>query len=106
MPRVVKTRGMLCMRSVSFLEDLPARPERKGPMVAEEVISFRKDYRMSNFPVAVQLYQCGEAGGTCILTVRIIHSAHELSAFQDELSQRENSGEWIFLAYTEPGAAM
>ena len=51
MPRLVKTRGMLCVRSGSF----PA--------------------------------------------------AHELRAFQDELSQRENSGEWIFLAYTEPGAA-
>ena len=105
MPRVVKTRDMLCMRRVSFLEDLPARPERKRTMVAEEVISFRKDYRMSNFPVAVQFYQCGESGGTCKLTVRIIHSAHELRAFQDELSQRENSGEWIFLVYAEPGAA-
>src|SRR6266849_1463407 len=56
------------------LEVLPTRPERKGTMVAEEVISFRKDYRMSNFPVAVQFYQCGELGGTCKLTTRIIHS--------------------------------
>ena len=74
-------------------------------MVAEEVISFRREYYTTQFPIEARWYQCGELGGTCILTARIIHSAHELSTFQDELSQRENSGEWIFLVYAEPSAA-
>jgi len=74
-------------------------------MAAEEVISFRKEYATTRFPLEAHWYQCGELGGTCILTARIVHSAHELRAFQDELSQREPSGEWIFLAYFEPDAA-
>ncbi len=74
-------------------------------MVAEEVISFRKEYYTTRFPIEARWYQCGELGGTCILTARIVHSAHELSTFQDEMSQRENSGEWIFLVYAEPDAA-
>jgi hypothetical protein len=75
--------------------------ERRRRMVAGEVISFRKEYRMNTFPVAVQLYQCGEAGGSCRRTTQIIHSAHELRAFQDELTRRESVGEWIFIAYSE-----
>lgn len=89
-----------------FLEGRPAQPERKSTMNAAKVISFRRDYYTTRLPVKAQWYQCGELGGTCRLTARIIHSAHELSAFQDEVSRRENSGEWIFLVYAEPGAAM
>jgi len=48
-------------------------------MVAREVISFRKDYRMNNFPVAVQFYQCGELGGACTRTTQIIHSRSQTS---------------------------
>jgi len=70
-------------------------------MAAGEVISFRKEYWMDTFPVTVQLYQCGEAGGSCRRTTQIIHSAHELRAFQDELTRRESVGEWIFIAYAE-----
>ena len=73
-------------------------------MVVGEVISFRKEYRMNNFPVAVQLYRCGELGGSCTRTAQIIHSAHELREFQDELTKRESRGEWIFIAYHESNA--
>jgi len=75
--------------------------ERRRNMVAGEVISFRKEYRMNTFPVAVQLYQCGERAGSCTRTTQIIHSAHELREFQDELTKRESLGEWIFIAYLE-----
>jgi hypothetical protein len=74
-------------------------------MDAAKVISFRRDYYTTRLPVKARWYQCGELVGACRLTARIIHSAHELSEFQDELSRRENSGEWIFLVYAEPGAA-
>jgi hypothetical protein len=74
-------------------------------MDAAKVISFRRDYYTTRLPVKARWYQCGELGGTCRLTEQIIHSAHELSEFQDELSQRENSSEWIFLVYAEPEAA-
>ncbi len=74
-------------------------------MVAVQVISYRSDYYTTRFPIEARWYQCGELGGTCILTARIMHSTHELRAFQDELSQRANSGEWIFLAYAESSSA-
>jgi len=70
-------------------------------MVAGEVISFRKEYRISNFPVAVQLYHCGDRGDSCRRTTQIIHSAQELREFQDELTKRESVGEWIFIVYCE-----
>jgi hypothetical protein len=75
-------------------------------MDGAQVISFRRDYFTTQFPITARCYHCGELGETCILTALIIHSAHELSAFQDELGQRETSGEWIFLAYSEPGEDM
>jgi len=80
---------------------MPPQEERRRNMVAGEVISFRKDYQMNNFPVAIQFYQCGELGGSCTRTPQIIHSAHELREFQDELTKRESLGEWIFIAYFE-----
>jgi hypothetical protein len=86
-----------------FLEERLARPERKRTMGAEQVISFRKEYYTTQFPLEARWFQCGERGGTCLLTAQIIHSVRELRAFQDEVSRRANAGEWIFLAYTEPG---
>jgi hypothetical protein len=80
---------------------MPPQAERRRSMVTGEVISFRKEYRMNTFPIVVQLYQCGEAGGSCRRTTQIIHSAHELREFQDELTRRESVGEWIFIAYYE-----
>jgi hypothetical protein len=72
-------------------------------MSIEQVISFRKEYYTTRFPIEALWFQCGELGETCLLTTQIIHSVRELSAFQDELNRRANPGEWIFLAYTEPG---
>lgn len=75
-------------------------------MDGAKVISFRRDYFTTRFPIQARCYHCGELGGACLLTALIIHSAHELSAFQEELSQRETSGAWIFLAYSEPDVGM
>ena len=70
-------------------------------MMSEELISFRKDYYISSFPVEVKFYQCGEIG-RCALLSCIVHSPQALSEFQAELIRREPLGEWIFLAYYEP----
>jgi hypothetical protein len=67
----------------------------------EELISFRKDYVISDFPVAVKFYQCLEIG-QCALLCWLLHSRQELRAFQRELTRRESLGEWMFLAYYEP----
>ncbi|HCF85415.1 MAG TPA: hypothetical protein DEV72_09445 [Ktedonobacter sp.] len=69
-------------------------------MMSEELISFRKDYSISSFPVAVKFYQCLEIG-RCTLLSRLLHSPQELRAFQRELTTREPHGEWMFLAYYE-----
>ncbi len=73
-------------------------------MMSEELISFRKDYSISTFPVAVKFYQCLENGG-CTLLSRLLHSPQELRAFQRELTTRESQSEWMFLAYYEPDRA-
>jgi hypothetical protein len=73
-------------------------------MMSEELISFRKDYSISTFPVAVKFYQCLEIG-RCTLHSRLLHSPQELRAFQRELTTRESPCEWMFLAYYEPDRA-
>ena len=73
-------------------------------MVSEELISFRKDYYIGDFPVVVKFYQCMEIGH-CILLSWLLHSAQELSEFQRELTRREPLGEWIFLAYYDPNCS-
>jgi hypothetical protein len=67
----------------------------------EELLSFRKDYPISTFPVTVKWYQCLEIG-RCTLLSSLLHSPQELQAFQRELTEREPLGEWRFLAYYEP----
>jgi hypothetical protein len=70
-------------------------------MMTGELISFRKDYFIDNFPVVVKFYQCKEIG-RCILLSRLIHSPQALSEFRRELTRREPHGEWMFLAYYAP----
>jgi hypothetical protein len=60
-------------------------------MMSEELISFRKDYYIGNFPVEVKFYQCMEIG-QCTLLSCLLHSAQELSEFQRELTRREPLG--------------
>jgi hypothetical protein len=67
--------------------------------MTEAVISFRKHFWTTNFPIEAQLYDCGGSEGLCTLTSQIIHSQDGLRAFQDELTRRESAGEWVFLAY-------
>ena len=67
-------------------------------MMTEELISFRRDYYISSFPVEVKFYQCMEIG-QCTLFSYLFHSAQELSGFQTELTRRESLGEWMFVAY-------
>lgn len=69
-------------------------------MVTQNVISFRKDFHMSNFPVEAVYYQHG-GGGHCDHMSRTIHSVEELHDFQNELAHRESFGEWMFVAYYE-----
>ncbi len=69
-------------------------------MVTQNVISFRKDFHMSNFPVEAVYYQHG-GDGHCDHTSRTIHSVEELHDFQNELAHRESFGEWMFVAYYE-----
>ena len=69
-------------------------------MVTQNVISFRKDFHTSNFPVEAVYYQHG-GGGHCKHTSQTIHSIEELHDFQHELAHRENYGEWMFVAYYE-----
>lgn len=75
-------------------------------MVTQSVISFRKDYWMSNFPVEARFYQNKGIGGRCEHTSRTIHSAEDLRNFQEELDWRESSGEWMFVAYYETNEMM
>jgi hypothetical protein len=69
--------------------------------MSEELISFRKSYHISSFPVEVKFYQCKETG-RCTLLSCLIHSRQELSEFQAELNRHEPLGEWIFVAYYDP----
>ncbi len=69
--------------------------------MAEELISFRKNYYISSFPVEAKFYQCTEIG-RCTLLSYLLQSPQELSEFQAELAKREPLGEWIFVAYYAP----
>ncbi len=75
-------------------------------MVAQGVISFRKDYWLSSFPVEAQFYQNRGTGGRCEHASRTIRSVEELRKFQEELAWRESSGEWMFVAYYETNEMM
>ncbi len=70
-------------------------------MTTGKVISFDKNYQASDFPLEVRFYRCLGRAGTYQETSSI-HSADDLHTFQDELSVRENAGEWIFIAYCLP----
>ena len=66
-------------------------------MLTGEVISFRKEYWTSNFPIEARYYQFGAYGSS--LTSRLISSAQELREFQCEAGNREQALEWSFIAY-------
>jgi hypothetical protein len=74
-------------------------------MVSHDVISFRKDYWMTSFPVEAQFFQWDGIEGHYRRTSQAIHSAQELHEFQMELNKREKSGEWTFVAYYESDAS-
>lgn len=70
-------------------------------MGTERVISFRKHFWTSRFPIEARRYSYGGSEGVYTLTSQIIHSPDELCEFQVELMRREEAGEWIFIAYYE-----
>jgi hypothetical protein len=74
---------------------------RSKELVTQKVISFRKDYWMTSFPVEAVYYQHRGSGGHCKQTSQTIHSVEELRDFQNELAGRESCGEWMFVAYYE-----
>ena len=68
-------------------------------MIPEEVLSFRKEYWTSRFPIEARFYQFGLFGPSRTLTTQMLSSPEALQAFQDELIRRESAHEWCFIAY-------
>lgn len=71
-------------------------------MIAEELISFRKHFWPSRFPIEARVYAFGLFGPSRTLITQRIASPEALSAFQDELTRRESAHDWRFIAYYEP----
>jgi hypothetical protein len=71
-------------------------------MMAEELISFRKHFWPSRFPMEAWVYAFGSFGPSRTLITQRIASPEALAAFQDELTRREIANEWRFIAYYEP----
>jgi len=75
---------------------------RSKKMIAEKVISFRKNFWPDRFPLEARFYQFGASRPSCTLTTQKIASSQELHAFQEELAERESTLDWSFIAYYEP----
>jgi len=73
-------------------------------MLAEHLISFRKEYWPDHFPIEARYYQFGVGGPSRTLTSQLLVSPGALRAFQDEVNRRERALEWSFLAYYEPAS--
>jgi hypothetical protein len=71
-------------------------------MMAEELISFRKHFWPSRFPIEARVYAFGSFGPSRTLNTQRIGSPEALAAFQDELTRRESAHDWCFIAYYEP----
>jgi hypothetical protein len=71
-------------------------------MMTEEILSFRKGYWTSCFPIEARYYQYGRFGPARTLTTQMLSSPEALQTFQDELTRRENAQEWGFIAYYTP----
>ena len=57
-------------------------------MIAEELISFRKNFWPSRFPIEARVYEFGPSRA---LITQSIASPEALAAFQDELARRESA---------------
>lgn len=71
-------------------------------MIAEELISFRKHFWPSRFPIEARVHEFGSFGPSRTLITQSIASPVALAAFQAELTRRESADEWRFIAYYEP----
>ena len=71
-------------------------------MVFNELLSFRKHFWPSHFPIEARYYEYGASGPSQTLRTRRISTPEELRAFQEDLTKREQLYEWSFLAYYEP----
>jgi hypothetical protein len=71
-------------------------------MIAEELISFRKNFWPSRFPIEARVYAFGSFGPSRTPITQRIASPEALSAFQDELTRQESAHDWRFIAYYEP----
>ena len=71
-------------------------------MIAEELISFRKHFWPSHFPIEARVFEFGSFGPSRTLITQSIASPEALAAFQAELTRRESADEWRFIAYYEP----
>ena len=70
-------------------------------MVRDELLSFRQHFWPSNYPIEARYYAYGAVGPLRTCTSRQIGTPEELRAFQEELTRRETSHEWGFIAYYE-----
>jgi hypothetical protein len=70
-------------------------------MVREELLSFRQHFWPSHYPIEARYYEYGSVAPSRTFTTRRIGTPEELRAFQDEVTRREQSHEWAFLAYYE-----
>jgi hypothetical protein len=73
-------------------------------MLAEHLISFRKEYWPDHFPIEARYYQFGAGPPSRTLTSQLLASPGALRTFQEEVSWRERALEWGFLAYYEPAS--
>jgi hypothetical protein len=71
-------------------------------MVLDELLSFRKHFWPSHFPIEARYHEYGASRPSRTLRTRRILTPEELCAFQEELTKREHLHEWSFLAYYEP----
>jgi hypothetical protein len=81
-----------------------ALQSKEGQMLAEHLISFRKEYWPDHFPIEARYYQFGAGGPSRTFTSQLLASPGALRTFQDEVSWRERALEWSFLAYYEPAS--
>ena len=71
-------------------------------MLAEHLISFRKEFWPDQFPIEARYYQFGECPPSRTFTSQLLASPGALRTFQDEVSKQEHALEWSFLAYYKP----
>jgi hypothetical protein len=61
--------------------------------------AFQRDHPVDTFPATARFYQWSETLGRPQLQSRVLHSRQEWRQFQQECTEREEAGEWVFGGY-------